>query len=629
MARPSEISSTEKLLRVIRNKKEAVPAASDPPVSPYKKTGRFRFPSPAIIRLQKSFTVGIDLDNDGLRLVRVAETESGHWRILDRRRFALPPNIHKDTPEFAAFLKSTLGSICGSPKQSRLWVMMSAARVDVRHIRIPKVSKKQIDNVVYWTAKKEAPFDDKEMIFDFKLQGEVIEQGIPKLAVMVYTAPHKEIEDLKNLFSRIGWPLTGISIAAFSIQNLFRTEWIPSREETFATLFIGSDFSRIDIYTDENLVMTRNIRAGLSSIIDALVDWFNEMKTDPVAPALTPEQGRKILQSLCPDSPPLQETDAGFGFDKEVIFKKIEPALDRLARQVERSFEHYTTTMPGEGIGRIFVSGSMNISQHIVDYMGAQLGIVSSILDPLSSEEPTAFPDLDDLNGGPSERIAFGPTLGLALSDNERTPNLMFTCKDKERETSIKRMNQAIFAIFVALVLIGSAAFTYENYLIQQKKAAIAELETQLEGLGPAVNRDQMTKMSVTVGKRRQLSKTYGERYLGMVLISELVALTPANIRFLDLKISLGEPVKKGADTPNKDKPAETPKPGIEEVTVDGLILGERQMFETSVASYLMTLEASPLFRQVSVQKNNIEPYLKGEALHFILNLKVEDQVHG
>jgi hypothetical protein len=67
----------------------------------------------------------------------------------------------------------------------------------------------------------------------------------------------------------------------------------------------------------------------------------------------------------------------------------------------------------------------------------------------------------------------------------------------------------------------------------------------------------------------------------------------------------------------------------VEEITVEGLILGERQMFETSLAGYTMSLEASPLFKQVAIQKNSVEPYLKGEALHFILSIKVEEQVHG
>ena len=67
----------------------------------------------------------------------------------------------------------------------------------------------------------------------------------------------------------------------------------------------------------------------------------------------------------------------------------------------------------------------------------------------------------------------------------------------------------------------------------------------------------------------------------------------------------------------------------MEEITLEGLILGERQMFETSLAAFTMALEASPLFKQVTIQKNSVEPYLKGEALHFILNMKVEEQVHG
>jgi Tfp pilus assembly PilM family ATPase len=629
MATPSEITSTEKLLNVIRKKKDEAEAVLVPVQATPKKTGRFKsHSSPPLISLQKAYTVGVDIGNEYLRVVRVSESGSGKFRILNRRRLALPLNTPKGSPEFAAFLKSTLGSICGSPKHSRLWVTMSTARVDVRHVHIPKVTKKQLDNVIYWTTKKEAPFDEREMIFDYKLQREVIEQGIPKLAAMVYTAPRQEAEELKNLFSRIGWPLKGISIAPFAILNLFRTEWISTPEGTIASLFIGTDFSRIDIHREGNLVMTRDIKAGLNSIVDALVDWFNEMKTNPDVPTLTAEQGRKILQSLSPDSPPLQETDAGYGLGKEAIVEKIGLALDRLARQVERTFEHYITTMPGEGVGRIFISGARNISQPIVDYMGAQLGIASSILDPIGSEESTVCPDVDDLHTI-SERIAFGPALGLALSNNERTPNLMFTCKDKERETRIKRINQTIFAIFIAIVLIGSATFSYESYLIGQKKAAIAELETQLSSLAPTVKRDQLATMSVNISKRRQLSKVIAERYLGMVLISELASLTPANIRFLDLKINLGEPVNKVETNPSKDKSTEGQKNRTEEVTVDGLILGERQMFETSIAGYMMALEASPLFRQVTIQKNSIEPYMNGESLHFILNMKVEEQAHG
>ena len=622
MARPSEITSTQKLLGVIRKKRHGAPAVSDPAGPPFKKTGRFKLPSPAIVALQKSSTVGIDISHDYLRLVRVAEKGRGNWQILDRRRLAVPPNTPVDTPEFAAFLKSALGSVCGSPKHSRLWVLASMAHIEINSISIPKVANKQLGNVVYWTVKKASPFDEKEMILDFEVQGEVIEQGAPKLAAMAYTAPRQEIEDLKNLFSRIGWPLTGITIAPFSLQNLFRTQWVPAFDMTVASLSIENDLSRIDIYTGGNLVMTRVIKAGLNSMIDALVERFSEMKTSPDAPPLTLEQGRKIIQGLASDTPLRRETDVGFGLGKEAVFKTIEPALERLARQVERTFEHFKTTKPGGLIDRIFVSGAMNISQSIVDYMGAQLGTASATLDPLIDEESTACPDVDDLHCVP-ERIAFGPALSLALSDNERTPNLLLTYKDKEREVSIQRINRAVFAVFIASVLICFAIFTYQNHDINKKKESIAGLRAQLAQAGPPVDRDQILGLVAKVKQKSALSRIYTDRYLGLALIGELAAQTPAHIRFTDLKISLGPPPSGDAEK------KEAPKGRGEEITLEGLILGERQMFETSLAAFTMALEASPLFKQVTIQKNSVEPYLKGETLHFILNMKVEEQVHG
>jgi Tfp pilus assembly PilM family ATPase len=453
MARPSEITSTQKLLRVIRKKRSVARAESDFSESPLKGGGRFTLPSPTLAALKKSSTVGIDVGRDYIRLVRVNEKGRGNRQILDRRRLPIPSNAPPDSPEFAAFLKSSLGSVCGSPKHSRLWVHMSSTKVDVHHISIPRVATKLIGNMVYWTVKKESPFNEKEMILDFEVQGEVTEAGVAKLAVMAYTAPRQEIEELKSLFSRIGWPLTGITIAPFSVQNLFRTQWIPVFELTVASLYVDADSSRIDIYSGGNLVMTRGIKAGLNSMIDALIEEINDKKTTPDAQPLTPEQGREIIGRLGSEALTRRDGDVGFGLKKEAIFKMIEPALERLVRQVERTFEHFHTTKPDKRIERIFISDAMNISPSVVDYIGAQMGIASAILDPLIDEDATACPDVDDLRHV-SERIAFGQALSLALSDNERTPNLMLTYKDKEREVSIRRINRVVFASFIAAILI-------------------------------------------------------------------------------------------------------------------------------------------------------------------------------
>jgi Tfp pilus assembly PilM family ATPase len=639
VAQLSEITSTEKLLKLIRSKRGESPDPVAGIETGSKKSGDFHIPMPKLNPLQKSSTIGIDIGHNYLRMIRATETSSGNWQIDDRKRFTLPVNTPKDSPEFRAFLKAALSAICGPAGRYNLWVIMSAARVEVRHIRIPKVEKKQISNAIYWTARKEAPFDEKETIFDFELQGELIDQGITKLAAMVYTAPRQEVEDLKDLFSHIGRPLTGISIVPFSLQNLFRAGWISIREGAVASLFIGIDFSRIDIYSGNNLVMTRGIKAGMGSMVEALVDRYNELNRNTGIPALTMEEGRNILRSLDPESPPIRTTDAGYALEKDDIFEMLRPALERLVRQVERTVEYYAASTTGDRISRIFVSGAMNIYPPIIEYVGTQLGMTSEILDPLSEFDPDSCMEMDDRNCI-AERIACGPALGIAFSGNDHTPNMLFTYKDKEREASISRINMAVFAVFMIVVLICSGVFVFQNNAIAQKKKVIAGIESRLADIGPKVDRAQLMEMVAKVNQRRQLSKVYGERYLGMVLISEIVELTPAKIKLIDLRIDLGPVLSgtpggaaggAGAIAPGgaPKVAGEAPKPPQEEVVLEGLILGERQLFETSLAGYVMALEASPLFRQVTVQKSSVEPFVKDETLHFIIKMIVEAKAHG
>jgi type IV pilus assembly protein PilM len=624
VAKTNDITSTEKLLNVIREKTPPTPAATAPDApEPKPKPDSAKPPLKFKASRQKSTTVGIDIGHDYLRLVKAAES-GGKWRIIARRRLPLPARASRDVPEFSAFLKTSLSSFCGSPDQSNLWAIMSAAAVELRHIRIPKIPKKQIANAVYWMVKKEIPFNEKETVFDFEVQGEVIEQGIPRLSVMAYTAPQKDVEELKNFFSRIGWPLTGVSIVPFAMQNLLRSGWIPALEGSVASLYIGNDFSRIDIYNGGNLVMTRGIKAGTTSMVEAMIESVDTLKQSPQAPPLTLEQGRKVINSLSSDSLPLEPSDYGFGLSKEDVFDMIKPALERLVRQVERTFEHYMTMAGSEGFSRILVSGATNVYQPLVDYIGNQLGVKSVVFDPLSAQgSPVPCPDVDDAQLI-SERVAFAPALGLAMSDNAFTPNLIFTSKDRERETQIGRVNKAIFATFFIIALICAAVLVYQGIGISQKKDGIARLEAQLAQLGPTIDREQLTKLTDQLNERRKLSKVYAERYMGMVLISEIAALTPANIRLVSLKSNLAS----AAASPKAAAPPAAAT-GAEEVTLEGVVIGGRDAFENALAGYVLLLETSPIFQKVTIQKNTVGPFMKGQALHFIINMKVEEQVRG
>lgn len=639
MVRLSEITSTERLLNIIRNKAEVPlndkrdgekgrPPALPPP---QKKSKLVSFGKMSAF---KPLTVGVDIGHEYLMLVKNVKSAGGQPAFAGQKRILIPSGLERASDEFANFLREQLGSFCGANKNLHVWAIISSASVDVHHIRVPRVPKKQLQGVVYWTVKKETQFDENANILDFEVLGETIEQGIAKWSIMYYTAPKQEIEDAKKLFSRAGWPLTGLSISPFAVQNILRNQWLADNEGTVASLFIGNDFSHIDIFTKGNLVMTRGIKAGISSMMESLMEAYSEKTaiSDGVnaKPQMDRSQARGIIFSLSPDSRPLMENER-FGLQEGEIWEMVLPALERLIRQVERTFEHFSVNLGNERVGKIYVSGAMNVYQPIVEYIGAQLAMPSELFDPLSPQLSGRYKG-GEVPVSVSERIAFAPALGMALSDNKLTPNFIFTYRDKELEASVKHINRLIFMVFIALVFICLSVFLYQKHAIAQRETARLDLENQLSRFNPPVDKDIIMKTLSTIKQDIVSLKIYGKRYRGVAVISELANLIFPEIRLISIKVKLGSATVKQQDAvPEKADAAEAknaahgkPAEETKEVEIEGFVVGDENAFDEKLGNYVIKLDNSPLFKEVKVQKGNMEKYRKTTLLRFSINMKLE-----
>lgn len=608
-----DINSTEKLLNAIRGKQEEA----------NNKIGNFsillpkQFPSPKKNKIlsmffpdKKKYTVGIDISHGFILLVKTISASDGSPILVDQKIVKYDEKIGNDSPEFSSLLKASILSICGNPAESNIWTMMPADDVNIQYVKIPPVQKKQMESAIYWAAKKELSFDEKDYIFDYELQEDITDQGIPKHSVMVYSAPLAEIKKRKALFSGIGITLAGITIAPFAIQNIFRTKWLPSGDGTTATLFIGNDFSRISIYKKNNLVMTRGIKTGVSSMMEAIAESFLEKKGGL---RLEKEETKKILFSLGADSEELSNTAAGFGLQEYEIFNMIIPVIERLTRQIERTFEYYTTSFGHEKVEKIYISSLMNIYNPISDYVSDQLGIKIEVFDPFKYQETTPQTDTIAL----SDRMALIMALGLSFSDNSLTPNLIFTYKEENEEISIKMINRGIIAAFAAGLVICIITIIYQGIDVFALNKQRANLKREISMFNPLISKENVAKMVSDVKKQRIVSRQYAQRYLGMAVIGEISDLTPENIRLNNLKImtSAGSAVKDKSDKKGKEVG--------EGITLEGIITGDRNMLDSHLAQYLIKLNNSPMLHQVSVYKNSIVSFKKNDVLQFTMSAKI------
>ena len=264
-----EISSTERLLEVIRGNS----SASQPGTAGHGQinaSGVSRRWRPAIknpFPARKQVAVGIDFGPGEVRLAKVSVGSDRKAQLLDLRSVTCPS---QDSSNFSEFLRDAVLDFVRPSRNYSLWALAPSSHEEIRHLRVPKVSKKQIFNAVYWTMKKEVDFDDKS-VFDFDVQGEVWEKGVTKLLIRAYIIPAEEARKIKDIFSNSGLPLSGITLSPFVTQNLFQTGWMPGSNDSVACLHIEDDISRIHIFSNGHLILTRTIKTGLNSMAECLV----------------------------------------------------------------------------------------------------------------------------------------------------------------------------------------------------------------------------------------------------------------------------------------------------------------------------------------------------------------------
>ncbi|MCG6892948.1 MAG: hypothetical protein LJE65_05030 [Desulfobacteraceae bacterium] len=621
MAKPNEISSTERLLRLIRGSKgpsgrTAEVSSDGKPKAAAKRSAASFFP----VSLKKKSTIGIDIGRDNLKMVEMQGVAEGKPVLVNYEVVAFENDLVAESPGFPAFFKSALSRFTHGRKAVSIWAAIPSTNVDTRYLLIPKVPKKQIANAVYWSHRREQAFNEKETLFDFEVIGEVTEEGSQRLAVVSCAAPREEIVTLQKLFSKSGFPLTGITIVPFVIQNMLRTEWLSSEGGNICSLFIGRDWSRIAIFSNANLVLMRDIKTGLQSMVEVTAEELAgkaaSIPEDPDEEELslvafdepTPEMEvsaawslfRSFLDGSLSNDPPAGERGALPHVPADAVYRAIVPVLDRVVRQVERTLDHFYLNVGKERVKTIYISGPVIGQERVIDYFASQLGLPLELLDPFATELPEAVEVVPPESA--QRRGVFAPALGLALSGEGRTPNFLHTYRDREQTQRIRRRNQGILAAAAVLFLALGGVFFLQVQQLRSKRAQEASLQQELDRFIPRVDQNLILQLTTQAISDYTDVDAYANRYLGIAVLNEIFQTVPENIRLSDLRVELG-PKTGGAS-----------EGGPRVATVTGVVLGEQLDFESSLAGYLVRIESSPLFSEPEIT-NQGPAYLANEPV--------------
>lgn len=593
--------------------------------------------------MAKPINVGIDVGYTDLKLVKIDQVSDTRAELLDLMVIPFDSDISRDSPQFPQFLKAALTDFCGPLKNIRTWCVASSANVEMRYLSIPKVPKKQIANAAYWTFKKDISIDETEQIFDFAILGEITDGGVDKIEVMAYTAPKKDIRELKDIFSKGGLPLTGITVVPFTFQNLLETGWLKTEAGAVCNLYIGRGWSRIDIFSKGHLVLSRGIKAGVQSMIDTLREELNSHGSEieleiidsdgasvsenvEMNKEIDADQARRIFFGIIEDTTkpatPEEEIDiqaeTGLGITAEEMFDLCLPAVERLARQVEKTLEHYAHNYAMEPVGKIYVSGMLSMDQRVVDHIGDLLDLPRETVDPLNPITPSTVKT--DIPEYASDRSIYAPAVGLALSRNDRTPNFIFTHENRETHARINLINRLVVGASLILLALCIGFSGWQSFRVKQKENLLTQIQHELDQFSPNLDEGFLRLMAARIQGQRETLKSYSTKYLGLSILSELSHLTPNHIQLLSLSADLPEPGPKKKKTRGGEE-TDTQKGNT--LILEGIIQADSHTFETVLAGYLLQLKNSMIFDRPSVTERAVEFFKGKPVLRFTTRLEL------
>jgi type IV pilus assembly protein PilM len=598
LTKHNDVQSTEKLLKLIR-RQNGTPLGPEPDAG--KTSAKNVSSITKAIRIRKKIAVGVDIGHTYIKLAKVQHISDKNHQLLDYLDLPFQKKISLKDPATLKLLKSKMEEFSGVGSNMPIWSAITSAKVETRCIHIPKLPAKQIHNAVYWTFTKKVSLDPNEEVLDYEILGDISDGGVKKTEIMVFKAPKEEIETLDTAFKKIGYPLSGISIVPFAIQNLFRTEILENHDEDVCCLFIGRDWSRIAIYSSGNLVLSRGIKAGMRSMIEAINLTLRQdatidknQKDGPTmarhqhnrASTIDPASQKLFFDFMATSTKTSDPSTALHGYTIGQVFQMIRPAMERLIRQIERTFEHYSMNFPNEGVRRVLISGPIISNQQVVDHIGKQLDLPIEVMNPFANNpefsEPVNIPD------GAASRESYVPSIGLALSTNQRTPNFLFTHQDKDKEERVRGNNMRVltFCLLCLMVLIG--IFSWQERRLDQKREAVSTLNSQLLSYNPPAEKSTLQALFSKTKEKRQNVKQMAVRYAPLAVVNELARLTPSHIRLLKLDTTfLPQPQKPGGP--------------MGSLTLEGVVFGDFGTLETSLTSYLFGLRNSSIFDKPNI----------------------------
>jgi type IV pilus assembly protein PilM len=245
-------------------------------------------------------------------------------------------------------------------------VAVSGSAVFTKTISLPSnLAEADIESQVQIEANQYIPYPLDEISLDFEVIGPS-PKNADMVDILLAASKNENVESRQDALESLGLKAKVVDVESFAIANAF--ELIRERDgirsaETVGIFDVGSDLSRLLILRNGRVIYTRDHPFGGNQLTEEIMRRYE----------MSPEQAQFFMRGE-----PGPEN-----FEEDVL----EPYMLSIVQQISRALQFYSSSAEFSNVRTMYLSGTMASLKGLAGVVEQELGIKTSIADPVAGME--------------------------------------------------------------------------------------------------------------------------------------------------------------------------------------------------------------------------------------------------
>lgn len=317
-------------------------------------------------------TGAIDIGSNTIKICQIVGTANN----LSLYRFVTCPTPAAAIKDGAIMESTSLGEAIrelisqNSLAVKKVVTLVAGAQVVIRPIPMPKMPPKELHQAIQFEAERYLPYS----VTEAQVSGSIISEDSgdgKNMEVLLIAVPKEITEKTKLVLGTSGVEAHAIDIEPLAIHRCLKFSMEPDElNKTMAIINLGATSTSISIFKSGSLRHCRTVSVAGNSFTKAIGQSLNLSFEE--AEQIKKEKGVIKVDS---DPNPLPPTAMR-------IFNVIDPVLNELVTEVQRSFDYYRSRYRPETIESVVLSGGTARLKNLDAFLSTKLGVRCEIANP-------------------------------------------------------------------------------------------------------------------------------------------------------------------------------------------------------------------------------------------------------